>query len=185
VQLAIRWLRSNAAILHGDPEHICAIGNSAGGHLAVFAGTANATIPGDFAVEVSGVSSRVQCVVTNAAPVDLTDSEYHPPDRQLFGSIRRDARAEREASPIFQIEGTAPPMLVIHGQADRLVPINQARRLVQELRRNGVPVQVIVHAGGHGLSELAPEERRAIAEAEIAFARSPRQQIPTSGYVWH
>lgn len=179
VQLAVRWLRANADRFHIDAGHICAWGSSAGAHLAVFAGTAKRTIPGDFANELNRISSAVACVVDDAGPVDLTDPDYRPPDRQLFGSPGRTAELERAMSPLFQVGTGDPPTLVVHGRSDPLVPVEQAERLVQALQKSSVPVQAIFHTGGHGIGSLAPEKQRAIVQAEIAFITSPRSTSAT------
>lgn len=72
-------------------------------------------------------------------------------------------------SPLFLVAPGDPPMLVLHGRADPLVPIEQAEALVHALRVDGAPVQVIFHAGGHGIRQLPQAEQRALLETAIAL----------------
>jgi acetyl esterase/lipase len=104
-QLAVRWLRSHAAEFGVDPSRICALGDSAGAHLAVFLAVLNHTVPGDYSGQLPNVSSRVTCAVDNFGPVDLSADSYWPPDLALFGNADRAQvkDQERAASPIFLV----------------------------------------------------------------------------------
>lgn len=74
-QHAIRWLREHASKYKIDPAKFCALGDSAGAHLALLLGSLSATEPGDRAKYESKQSPQVQCVVDNFGPADLTQPE--------------------------------------------------------------------------------------------------------------
>ena len=59
--------------------------------------------------------------------------------------------ASKRVSPITHVSADDPPTLIIHGDADKLVPIEQAEAFVAKLKKTGVPAELIVKKGaGHG-----------------------------------
>ena len=71
VQLAVRWLRLHISDYGVKFQHICAVGNSSGAHLAVFLGATAQPVPSDVAAELPGVSSGVDCTVDQWGPCGL------------------------------------------------------------------------------------------------------------------
>ena len=60
-------------------------------------------------------------------------------------------KAAWAASPINYVSKDDPPMLLVHGDADRTVPFNQSELMEAALRKAGVPVQLIrIEGGDHG-----------------------------------
>ena len=147
---AVRWLRANAELYHIDPEHIGVWGDSAGGQLAALLG-----VTGDLPLlegncGSSGFSSRVQAVVTRAAPSDflgtggLMINDAPSPVTQLFGgTIYERQEMMRLASPIYHVNNTAPPFQIVHGTLDETVPFDQAQRLYEALDAVGVEVSFL------------------------------------------
>jgi acetyl esterase/lipase len=176
-QLAVRWMRAHAAEFGVDPSHICALGDSAGGHLSLFLGAADHTVPGDDAGVLPGVSSRIACVVDNFGPGDLTAADFWPPDQLLFGSDgkTRPTDQERAASPLFLVHPGMPPVMIAHGRADKNVKIEQSTELVAALQRDHVPVHMIVFNGGHEFEGLPTQEMVGIVQSEFDFVQHPRQ----------
>ncbi|MFG1922316.1 alpha/beta hydrolase fold domain-containing protein [Cryptosporangium sp. NPDC048952] len=133
---AVRWLRTRGPEAGLDPTRIAAWGESAGGHLAALLG-----LTSDFegGVGITGVSSAVKTVVCWYAPSDLatvpTDPDAPDSREALFLGAPVSAVPERaaEASPITYAGEHAPPFLLLHGTADRLVPAQQSRRLADAL----------------------------------------------------
>lgn len=70
----------------------------------------------------------------------------------------------RQASPIDQVRGDAPPFLVVHGTSDSLVPIAEAEFFVEALRGVGAPVEFLpVRRAQHAFDVLGGVRTRALA----------------------
>jgi acetyl esterase/lipase len=152
LRAAVRWVRSHSAEYGIHPDQIAAIGESAGGHLAELLGTAPEAADG------SGVSSRVRAVVAMAGPSDLGRLVVESQEgagvavSQFLGGSRRRLRLRYvQASPIHHVSPDDPPMLLIHGQWDRLVPPIQSRRMADALRSAGVPHRLVLVPADHRL----------------------------------
>jgi acetyl esterase len=141
VQTAIRWVKAHAAKYKGDPSRIALFGHSAGGHLVCLA----ATLVDD--------SVRVQAVV-GYSPV--TNHEQDLPVRgglsaSLQGLLDRPKELTpeslgllREISPLNHVRPGLPPFLLIHGEVDKSVPLQQSLDFQAKLRANDVPCDLIV-----------------------------------------
>ncbi len=160
VREAVRWVRGHAGDYGIDPGRIAALGSSAGGHLAELLGTqARGDEP----------ETRVQAVVNLYGPSDLASLFKSPgavmPLRMYLGRNPQEIPDRyRDASPITHASGRSAPTLIIHGEADMLVPVAQSRAMAARLNEAGVPSRVIVvPRAGHafGLTvmgrDLVPE----------------------------
>lgn len=173
VKRAIAWVRGHADELGIDPELICITGGSAGGHLAALAGlTENdpAYQPGFESADTS-----LRAAVPFYGVYDLTNSNgfYYDGMRDwVLETVvfkRRfadDPEPFRNASPSFRVHADAPPFLVIHGERDTLVPVEDARDFVDRLRSvSKEPVRYIELPAAEHAFDLWPSERTArIAE---------------------
>jgi acetyl esterase/lipase len=140
VKRAIAWTRASIAAHGGDPSFIAVTGGSAGGHLSSLA----ALTPNDpeYQPGFEELDTTVQACVPLYGVYDVAD---------LAGSGRReilelwersvmkmeltdDPAAFERASPLVRVHPDAPPMFVIHGVNDTLVPVEQARLFVERLR---------------------------------------------------
>ncbi len=150
---ALQFVRSQAARFHVDPLRFGALGLSAGGHLVALLGVLDETRDPAAADPVLRQSSRVQCVVDFFGPVLLTrepelDFDTQPPP-ELFGDAPDSAYAA--ASPLRLVTGDDAPFLLIHGDADRLVPVGHALAMDEALRAVGVHSELeLIVGGGHG-----------------------------------
>ena len=155
VKCAVRYLRANAAKYNLDTGHIGAIGASAGGHLVALLGLADKSAGWDTG-EYADQSSRVQAVVTLAGPSDFTRGVYDSITMAIYYAFDEMPGSPSEklaaASPVTYITPGDPPFLIIHGDKDGIVPVEQAQVLDEQLRKAGVPSQlVIVKNGTHNI----------------------------------
>ncbi|WP_242908098.1 alpha/beta hydrolase [Actinomadura terrae] len=160
VRAAIRWLRRNASPLGIDAARFGIWGESAGGHLAALA-----CLAPDFAFdgdeEVPGDDASLQAGVIWYAPSDfLTMQEQTGPDgvvdhdapgspeALLLGApIPAAPAAARAASSVTYAHADAPPMLLVHGGADRVVPAAQSEELHRALDESGADSRLSIVAG--------------------------------------
>ena len=154
---AVRWLRANAGKYRIDPNRIGAVGLSAGGHLACLLAV---TTPADGLEGTGGHgdrSSAVKAVVSFAGPTNLTSEELWTKEvltRNLEPLLGGPPRAKldlyRKASPMHYAPTTPPPVLLVHGGNDAVVPVRQAYDLADRLRTRGGKAGVVVLEGeGH------------------------------------
>jgi acetyl esterase/lipase len=161
---AVRWLRANAARYGYDPARVASYGGSAGGHLAAMLGTTGDVKALDVGANL-GQPSRVQAVVDFFGPTDFLQMDAHrlnaeamvhdtpdSPESQLVGgAIRDNPDRVARANPITYVTADDPPFLIVHGDADLLVPHHQSVLLDAALRKAGVRVQLVTIEGGlHG-----------------------------------
>ncbi len=167
VKCVLGRVRQRAAELAIDPDRGTLLGRSAGGQIALVAAysAGDARLPPACAVEDRAVSS----VVGLYAPTDLAwsyDSPVRPDvvegphvlELYLGGTPSEVPEAYRLASPVTWVDRAVPRTLLIHGTGDRLVSVENARRLARGLRDRGHAVEVLeiplaehgfdAHAGG-------------------------------------
>jgi len=160
---AIQFVRHKAKEWNLDPKRIWVTGGSAGGHFSLYVGLHGDKAKADSKDPVERHSSRVQCAVGFAGPTDwslLKEIEHrHPAYRQLVGSEpgtpveKMDAKAMKTVSPISFVSKDDPPIMIVHGDADDVVPVEHGRRLQKELKKAGVEVEmVIIKDGKHNVA---------------------------------
>ncbi len=168
---AIRWLRANAAKYHLDPDHVGVWGASAGGHLVAMLGVTG----GVKELESQGgnldQSSRVQCVVDWFGPSDLLtmagghNNPGSPESRLIGGPVQENKEKARKASPLTYVGKDAAPFLIMHGDQDRTVPLQQSELLAEALQKAGAKVTLVVVKGnGHGGPGFSSPENRKLIE---------------------
>ena len=163
VQAAVRWVRSNAGSIGINPNEIAAIGESAGANLAALLGTYSTHSAG------AGVSAAVEAVLAFSTPTDLTTLYSESPEAgsaaaQFLGGSPAQVPANYvAASPADQVSPGDPPMLLVQGSEDPLIPASQSTELAAALTSAGVRDELIMVPGGHNLdfpvnySNLIPE----------------------------
>ncbi len=156
---AIRWLRASAKRYRIDPDHIGVWGGSAGGHLVALLGTAGDETGWDVVGGNTGVSARVQAVCDFFGPADLLimleGNRVLPADgplsRLLGGDPREKREVARKASPVSFVSSDDPPFLIVHGDHDQVVPLEQSMILHKKLEDAGVKTTLLVVKNGrHG-----------------------------------
>lgn len=141
VRSAVRWMRANTGELRLDPARIGAVGQSAGGHLAMMLGYAEAPqVPEN--AEYAEQSSEVQAVVAYYAPSDLRTEhmrQLEPVKKWLGAPYEEMPQTYAEASPVTHVNPGDPPALLFHGTVDGVVPVEQSARMGARLNTVGVP----------------------------------------------
>lgn len=145
---ALRWIRQEGPAYGVDPDFVVVTGGSAGGHLAALVAlTANE--PG-YQPGFEDVDTSVRACVAFYGVYDFTDRHGIWPHGGLAKLLRQrvmkaaldEAREAYElASPMSRVGEHAPPFLVIHGDHDTLVPVEEARRF-SALLREAIPGRV-------------------------------------------
>lgn len=181
---ATRFVRSHAPDFGVDPDRLGIYGGSAGGHLSLMQSMAGQPGNPQAEDPIDRVSSRLQAVACFFPPTDflnygpLTEfalglsSAWNLPFRLPFPfDLRRldkklprqvtipDEPALRELartiSPIYHVSPNDPPTFLMHGDADRLVPLEQSQRMLERLQGAGVPAELVVKPGAdHGWLDL-------------------------------
>lgn len=162
---AVRWVHAHADDYGIDPERIYLIGNSAGGHMVALAATLG---EGPYTRRGGWDEARsdVRAVISAAGPYELNTLSWGNLWTPMSGDVE-DAR--RLASPIHQITAGTKPILIIHSDDDRSVPVQQAVDMAQALEAANVPHRFVHYADrGHmGITDEVIQETRAfIAEVE-------------------
>jgi acetyl esterase/lipase len=169
---AVRFIRHNAAKYKIDPDHIGITGGSAGGHLSLTIGTQGKPGKPDAKDPIDRESSAVQAVACFFPPTDFLNYGESGEDAVGVGRLKNfkpafgsgadteDGRKQlgKQVSPFYFITTNTPPTLIIHGDADTLVPIYQARVFVDRCKDLQVPAKLEVKAGaGHGWKEMVKD----------------------------
>ncbi len=163
IKAAIRFLRASAAKHHLDPDKFVIAGSSAGGHLAALVGVSNGhqELEGSLGEHLS-VSSDVQAIVSffGASNLETILAQSTPhglsvrvPALQLLlgGQPTEQPELAKLASPVTHVDDHDPPLLLIHGDQDPQMPINQSHELQGAYERVKRPCQFeVIHGGAHG-----------------------------------
>lgn len=171
VKAAVRFLRANAALYNLDASNIAVFGPSAGGHLAPIAG-----LTGDSEAYVddrlTDISSEVAAIATfyPAAYFGETGTPgYDLASLHMGMSVHDAANAEavKEAFPESQISENSPPVLIVQGTEDPVVPLASSERLYAALDAGGVDATLVVVQGvGHDFEQMTsvPEVNQALID---------------------
>jgi acetyl esterase/lipase len=173
-QRAVRYIRHHAAAFGIDSTRIGAIGGSSGGHLVSLLGTLHGSGDAEDPDPVNHHSAKVQTVVALYPAVDFLAFETSSPwaggaITSLLGPVNPGWKPSvlqepvamelyRNASPITHVTVDDPPFLLIHGDADSVVPFSQSAAFFAELEKTGVPVKLIRMPGGQHGSGLILED---------------------------
>ncbi|NTW41486.1 MAG: alpha/beta hydrolase [Cellulomonadaceae bacterium] len=183
VKAALRWLHRNADEIGVDRRAFAVWGESAGGHLAALAALTSVAASGW--QDAGREDETVAAAVVWYAPSDFQTLQGQTPDgaiedsavpHLLGGPVEEVREVAIAASPVTWVSRDAPPMLLVHGTEDLLVPCEQSRRLADALREVGADVRLqLVPGADHGFDgvDVVP-----IIDEGIAFLRA-LVQAPT------
>lgn len=168
---ATRYIRYHAKAYGIDPDRIGIMGASAGGHLSLMQGCASQAGASTAKDPVDRVSSKVAAVGCFFPPTDFLNygkegelalgtgtlkDFWAPFDFHTFDSKRgfvpitdMEKRKElgKKISPLYHVTPDDAPALIIHGDADKLVPIQQAELIIARMKENKVPCELVVKKG--------------------------------------
>lgn len=176
---ATRFIRMHAQDYGFDPDRLGIMGASAGGHLSLMQGCAGQ--PGDPKANdpLNRISSKPNAVGCFFPPTDFLNygkegkvclgtgilRDFWPPfdfhtlegKRGFVPVTDLDKREEigKAISPLYHVNKESAPALIIHGDADKLVPIQQAELIIAKMKENNVPCELVVKKGlQHGWNGL-------------------------------
>ena len=159
-QDAARFLMKSHQQWNLDPERMGVWGGSAGGHLALMTALAKDEYFGG-APELKGADPVFRCVVayypmTSFERLDLlVGSNFEKPETlvpMLGGLPEEKPEAAKKLSPVEYVSAEMPPILLIHGEKDDVIPVNQSELFLKVARKVDAPVSLMrVRGAGHSL----------------------------------
>lgn len=162
---AIRFLRAHAAKYQLKTENILVWGISSGAHIAqMMAGTNNRLEFEDLSMGNEHESSAIQGVISwygisNLA--GLTQAGTDAADKVMGYAVRENPERAAIASPISYVDEAFPPILLVHGTADGIVPYRQSVRLynrLTELAGNDKATLKLIEGARHGDPEIQSDK---------------------------
>ncbi|HSC15989.1 MAG TPA: alpha/beta hydrolase [Gammaproteobacteria bacterium] len=163
IKAGIRFLRAEARRYGYDARRIGILGASSGAHLAALVGTSNGHGELEGALgEHRDQPSAVQAIVSYFPATNLTTilaqstpfglNIREPALKRLLGAPPKEAESlAKLASPVFQVDRSDPPLLLLHGDQDPQMPINQSHELEGVYEQHGLEVGfIVVHGAAHG-----------------------------------
>lgn len=164
VRRAVRFVRLKGKEYGVDPERLGVMGMSAGGHLSLMLGTTGDDGDPKSADPVLRQPSRVAAVAAICPPTDLRGWTTDPPEEikkhaGLKPPLSFDAKREPDCSPLLKVTGKAAPALMVHGELDKLVPIEPSKNMVTALEKASVPCKLVaIEGAGHGFTPQQNEK---------------------------
>lgn len=185
---AVRFVRYNAKQYGIDPDHIGITGSSSGGHLSLMIATADDVADVRSFDPVDKVSARVQAAAVFYPPTDFLNygkpnsfSQVSQAGLALMGvagafdfkvwndttrtyvsvtSMEKKAQIAKEISPINFVTPDDPPVFIIYGNKDIVVPTQQSESIIAKFKEAGVPCEFMIKdGGGHGWRNREVEEK--------------------------
>lgn len=171
---ALIYLISNAKKLNIDVNKIVIMGGSAGGHLALMGGLLeNNPI---FDTNCKGTENvKVAAIIDKYGITDVWDWGYGKDKTSKsatswLGSKAQDKDFAMSVSPLYQVKKTSPPVFIVHGDADPIVPYQQSVALKAKLDEAGVKNEFITVKGGlHG--KFTPEDNSMVNAKIMEFLK--------------
>lgn len=150
VKGAVRWLRANVKSYGYDANRVAVGGGSAGGHLALLLGLSadDKYLEGEVGGNLSQ-SSSVQAVINMFGPSALQN--YADVSRRFRKNKGSDPVLLKSASPLTYLNSEAPPLLIVHGGQDKVVPVSQSINLHRDYQQAGLDSTLhVIEGAGHG-----------------------------------
>lgn len=165
---ALIYLIKHAKTLNIDPNKIVIMGGSAGGHLALMGGLLgndnrfDVNCPGIKDVKVAAIIDKYG--ITHVGNWESKSATW------WLGDKAKDQAFIQSVSPLYQVKKTSPPVFIVHGDADPVVPYQQSVDLKKKLDEFGIKNRFITVEGGeHG--KFSKEKNSEINKAIIDFLK--------------
>ena len=189
IRRAVRFIRYNAKEYSIDADHIGITGSSSGGHLSLMTALADDKVNPNARDLTDRVSSRVQAAAVFFPPTDFLNwgkantglnkeaiaragvagafaFKKQNETTKVYEPITDEAtllKLGMEMSPINIVSSDDPPVFIVHGDADPVVPLQQSQSLVAKLKEAGVKTELVIKpGGGHGWRDSDAEEKKFI-----------------------
>jgi acetyl esterase/lipase len=166
IHRAVRFVRTHAKEYGVDPNRLGISGGSAGGHLSLTMGAYGDDGDPNSKDEVERASSKVQAVACFFPPTDFLNYAKEGQSAMQISTLKgywhvfevtektpdeERVRIAKALSPIYGLNEKSPPTMLIHGDMDTLVPLQQSELVIDKLKKLNVPCELIVAKGkGHG-----------------------------------
>ena len=162
---ALRWIIRNAERYKFDVNRIVVVGGSAGGHLALMTGMVDRkagfdrSCPAEESVRWTGSETsepKVAAIINFFGITDVNDMLEDGGNPRGYaiewvGNRNDVSRIASKVSPLTYVRAGLPPILTIHGDNDKLVPVSHAHRLHEALQKAGATSELLILPGaGHG-----------------------------------
>lgn len=171
VRCALIYIITNAKKLNIDPNKIVVMGSSAGGHLALMAGL----LENDHTFDTNCQTKekvKVAAIVDNYGIADagdwMTGRLASKSATKWLGQYAKDEKFIRSVSPVYLVKKSSPPVFIVHGDADPVVPYEQSVALHKKLQEAGVKTEFLTVPGGqHG--KFTNDKKREVSDATQKF----------------
>lgn len=170
VRCALIYLIKNARQLNIDVNKIVVMGGSAGGHLALMAGL----LENDsrFDANCKGVAKvKVAAIINKYGIPDVSNWALKSKSAvSWLGAQYGNREFAKSVSPIFYVKKSSPPVFIVHGDADPIVPYQESVALHKKLVEEGVTTRFITVEGGeHG--KFTKEKNSELNKEIIGFLK--------------
>lgn len=158
VRCALIYLYNNAIALNIDTNKIVIMGGSAGGHLALMVGLLGNNNIYDADCTYDG-ELKVAAIINKYGVTDLVPLTAWKSARNWLGQGYLNIDFTASVSPLYYVTKDSPPIFIVHGDADPIVPYTQSLKLYNALKTNEVTTEFLtVPNGKHGKFTL--EEKK-------------------------
>jgi len=174
---ALRWLSQNSDKYDINENNIGLWGSSSGAHLAMmcaYSPESGQVSDQEFYAEVPSV----RYVVDFFGPATFSGEEIPSSHfvKKLMGRYYSDKSMLEKASPITYVTSSSPPTLIVHGEADSLVPLSQSELLYSAFKENGVPSElIIIPSAEHTLLNASNDDLGLLFNDVIGFIETYAQ----------
>jgi len=166
VKRSVAWARGQGLDYGIDPDRVAIAGGSAGAHLA----SLTALTPGRHQPGFEEADTSVRAAVVLYGIYDFVNRNRTRfdwpviPFRVMKASLTEAPDRYREASPLDQVHHEAPPILVVHGTHDSLVPPDEGIVFARAMEAAGAPTELLeVKWAQHAFDVMAGARSRALA----------------------